>query len=241
MLDIEQLTPPVYSKNSRDFQFFSKLLQTAVNSVKYNADNLQNMYDPFKCNDRMLDLLCSIYNYQPKNNPTDQDLRVILTNYTRLMKNKGNRLGIEQAVAMALKLQHINREYSVVIKRMVNSGGADVDTAYNENGQLQYDQNNSFIITIGINNAFEMKYLKEFLDLVKPVGYLYNAKQVEMTSQSSRIGGTFEIVEGTFTNNRETYSMTNEETGAVPAYKDRNNYGQITQLNRQEITREDNE
>ena len=239
MLDIEKLTPEIYSKDSRDFQFFCKLLALVVNSAQYNANNITNMYDPHKCNDRMLDLLCSMFNYQPKNNPTDQDLRVILTNYSRLMKNKGNRLGIEQAVAMAMKLQHLDKNFTVTIRKMVNDNNVDEKTAYDDNHNLQYNKDKSFIINVGINDAFEMKYLREFLDLVKPVGFLYEAYQVNVGKYSSKVDTKFEIVSDTFTNNRAKYSMTNEETGAVPSSADLDNYGRVTQLNRQEITRED--
>lgn len=147
MLDIEKLVPEAYIKDSRDFQLFCKLLGSVVNSSKYDCDSMLNVLNPSKCNNRFLKLLSTYVNYRAKNNPTDEDLRVILESYPYLIRYRGCEQGIKKAICLALKLSNIK------------------DTDYILN--ISKDK----IIQVSINEFFNIRYMKEFIELVKPVGY----------------------------------------------------------------------
>lgn len=153
MLNVEMFVPEIYVKKSRDFQMYCKLLELVANDAKQSADSITDMYNPYKCNNRMLDLLCTLYNYQPKREISDHDLRLILVNYPFLVKHKGSRLGIEAAISLAVKLtgKKITWSYDLLTK--------------------DGEGNSQHAIYVNMSDTYDQKYLHEFLEVVLPVGF----------------------------------------------------------------------
>lgn len=153
MLNVEMFVPEIYVKKSRDFQLYCKLLELIANDAKYNADTITDIYDPYKCNNRMLELLCTLYNYQPRREISDHDLRLILVNYPFLIKHKGSRLGIEAAISLAVKLtgKKIDWSYSILTK--------------------DGEGNSKHSVYVNMSSDYDKNYLHEFLELVLPVGF----------------------------------------------------------------------
>lgn len=174
MLDIESFVPGIYVKKSRDFQMFCKVLEIATNNVKFNADTITDIYDPFKCNNRMLELLCTLYNYQPRRDVSDTDLRTILANYPYLIKHKGTKKGIEAAVSLAVKLTGKSLSWHCDIETKDNSG------------------NSIHKVIVTISDKYDERYLKEFMELVLPVGYLVEAGVASYDSHTSEAFITME-------------------------------------------------
>lgn len=176
MLDIEKMVPYIYLKESRDFQLYSRLLELVINSVKYDIDSITNIYNPQLCNDRMLDLLCSIYNFKNRNKYTDEDLRIILAGFPYLIKYKGTQKGIEYAIALVLKAQNLENEYFVNIIRKND------------------DTTKEYTIQIGTLENINETYLLDLLDYVKPVGFKTEILQItkEMYQSDIRTTITYE-------------------------------------------------
>lgn len=169
MLRVETFVPEIYVKKSRDFQMYCKVLELVANDVKYNADTITDIFDPFKCNNRMLELLCTLYNYQPRRDISDHDLRLILSNYNYLIMHKGSKKGIEAAISLAIKLtgKHLSWSYSLVTKDNSNN---PVYTLY---------------VTIG--GSYDRAYLHEFLDLVLPVGFIVDDAIAESYKKDTEV------------------------------------------------------
>lgn len=172
MLNVESFVPAVYVKESRDFQMFCKALEIIINDVKYNADTITDVYNPFKCRNRMLELLCTLYNYQPRRDISDTELRIILANYMYLVKHKGTRKGIEAAISLAVKLTGKSLSWS-----------CDIQTKDNQGNSLHK-------VIVSISGTYDRRYLQEFMNVVLPVGYVledsvasYKAKDSEATVQ----------------------------------------------------------
>lgn len=153
MLKIESFVPNVYVKKSRDFQMFCKVLEIIANGAKYQSDTITDCYNPYICNNRMLDLLSTLYNYNSEKEISDHDLRMILTNYPYLIKHKGTRAGIEAAVSLTAKLTGKNVSWSC--------------------DYINKDENNNAVhkVIVTMSDTYDERYLKEFMNLVLPVGF----------------------------------------------------------------------
>ena len=88
MINIEKLLPDIYYKESRDFKLFSKLLEIVVNSSDLNIKNMVNILNPELTKDSFLDILATALNYKPKNNFSNDELRIILNNYLYLIRHR---------------------------------------------------------------------------------------------------------------------------------------------------------
>lgn len=220
MLNINNFVPEAYYDKSRDFQLFSKLLEVVINSVKHNSDSITKLLSPSNCKDSMLDRLNSLYNYNPKIKHTNDDLRIILEHYKKLINNKGNHRGIEQAILLALRLQNKSADFTFTIKNKIDLAGGVID---NTSENINIDEKNSFIIQVGIPGEFSTRYLKEFLDLIKPVGYLIEIHKIVRESAESNIGTSI------------SYNKSIVEVGELEDIPNSSIEDPLTEINRQEI------
>lgn len=170
MLDCINFVPHIYTKESRDMQFFLKLLELVVNSSKLNADSITNAYTPTKCPNRLLGLLATLYNYNSLYDITDSDLRIILDNYNFLTKYKGTRKGIEQAISIVVRLTG----------ELATSFAYDI-LKYDEQGKPVY------IIRVSIDGEYSRRYLQELMNVVMPVGFLLESYKASISSMNTRL------------------------------------------------------
>lgn len=175
MINIEKNTPSIYTRESRDFQFYCKLLEVVVNSSKYNIDNITNVYNPLLCNDRVLDLLKSCLNFNSNIDYTDSDLRIILNGFANMIKYKGTRRGIAAAISIVLKLYNYKADYYINI--------------------INKNDLNPYTIKIGTSKTINKNYLYDLLEYVKPVGYDIEIYMTTTSAFTSQILYSVEIEE----------------------------------------------
>ena len=171
MIDLTKQVPNVYVDESRDFQLYLRLLNVIIGGTKFTIDNIVDIYDPKVCNNRVLNLLCTTFNFNPKIKFTDEDLRIILAGFGSLIKNKGTRKGIEQAISLVLKTQNISSNYDVIVV----------------NKDVLIDPELNYYIQITIPIEINQLYLYELLEYVKPVGYTINVYLITKIETESAI------------------------------------------------------
>ena len=173
MINNRYNVPEIYAAKSRDFQVYLRLLDVIVNSTKYDTDKLSDLFDPKVCNDRVLDMLCTTLNFRPKIKFPDDDLRIILSGFGGLIRNKGTAVGLRQAISLVMKTQELNVPYVVMIKNkeyryegneeaLSGSEKVDVDMA-----RAKVD----YLINLELDEEINRTYLNELLEYVKPIGY----------------------------------------------------------------------
>ena len=175
MVDIfrtQNNTPPIYVESSRDFQLFCRLLDTIVNSVRFRTRTILNLTNPMKLNDRMLQLYATKVGFITDKEIDANVLRYILAAFPYIIKNKGTKLGIEQAVYTILKAENtVDPPYVEVINK------------FYEDGKLI--TNKSYIINIYLAARIYNKVaLEELLKYVIPAGYIYNILLYDVNSSS---------------------------------------------------------
>ena len=152
---LQDNVPSIYVNESRDFQLFCRLYDCINNGVKFDIDSMIYLFDPFKVNTKMLQLLAGRAGFFPKVELNDMMMRYIVSAFPYLVKNKGSRLAIEKAVSLVLKADNINAKYSVSIN------------------------NDAHTIEISCTKSYDEIALNAILEYLIPIGYVTNLSIAE--------------------------------------------------------------
>lgn len=167
MIRSEDFTPEIY-KNSRDYKALLTLLDVITNLSKYEIDNIQDLYDPMKCNQNVLPYLAEMigYNYNIKDSTSEN--RIIINNFSKLIHYRGSELGIKLAAALSL-----------------NSVGKKDEIADLEFLEVIYNRENALIQII---YPRENTKVRNLIDYVRPVGMAVVLLGATQQNNAERIG-----------------------------------------------------
>jgi len=90
MIKLQDYTPDIYYKESRDFQFIGRLFDLVLNSVKTEADLLYNIPVSDNSNDKLLDLLALTLGFKANHHYNTNQLRAICRVFPEILRNKGS-------------------------------------------------------------------------------------------------------------------------------------------------------
>jgi len=142
--------PDIYVNESRDFQLLCRLYDTSHQSIRFDTLTMLNALSATKANNRILPLLADRMGFKHKHHIDDNVLRYILSSFPFIIKNKGNKIGIEQAVAAILKSENSLEPPIVTIDNI----------------------NHTIIIATPID-IYNKTALDDLLAYVVPAGYTY--------------------------------------------------------------------
>lgn len=148
LIRMQNNVPETYVNQSRDFQLLCRLYDVVMNGVKYNIDALGNITDNAHIQSNLLSLLqtkVGFFEYEV----TDDKLRYLLDAFPYIMKNKGSLKGIEQALNVYLKMNHINTPVQV----FVNTQDCTIN------------------VIIKSNVVLDTKIIEDVVNYVIPTGY----------------------------------------------------------------------
>ena len=109
MIKLQELTPSVYSEQSRDFQFIGRLYDIVLNYVKTNADNLYTLPIGKNMDEKLLNLLAFTLGFQSKHQYNSKQLLAICSVLPLILKHKGSLNAILIAVNSILYAEGINQ------------------------------------------------------------------------------------------------------------------------------------
>lgn len=213
---ISEHVPDVYPRKSRDFQLFCAVFDMIFGELKYNIDSIRDVTDTTQCNERLLPLLQTKLGFFTKEKISGEDLRLILKAFPTIVRNKGSKTGITQAVQVYLKLMGLD----------VNSEVTITNKAYD--GQGNYDDENSYIVDIAVSGKLsDTSILTEILRYVIPAGYKlrYSYKLKSRTETFIAPDDRVELIFGDApTTKPGTQSIT---SGLRPSNDSNNNYSEM--------------
>ena len=173
MIKLQDYTPEVYYKSSRDFQFIGRLYDLVLNYVKTNADSIY--YNPLSDNSNqgMTELLALTLGFRSKYHYTTKQLRAICSIFSYALKNKGN-----------------VRSILAVCNALLRAEGISQDARYE-----LYDNNTS--INIIVSQDFpDVMILSDVLSYLLPAGMNYTiTKELTLSGDASTNLGTTDVVE----------------------------------------------
>ena len=148
MIKLQNLTPEVYYKQSRDFQFIGRLYDLVLNSVKTNTDMIYDIPSSDSAGSKMIDLLALTLGFRARHNYNVKQLSAICSIFPIILKNKGNITAIELICDAILHAEGITEESKVL-----------------------FDPENPYILQIFISKQLsDITLLNDLLDYVLPAG-----------------------------------------------------------------------
>ena len=114
MIKLQEYTPEVYYKQSRDFQFLGRLYDLVLNSVKTNADMIYDIPSSDAAGSKMIDLLTLTLGFKARHNYNVKQLAAICSILPTVLKNKGTLGAIKMACQALLNAEGITDSAEVL-------------------------------------------------------------------------------------------------------------------------------
>ena len=164
MIKTQLLTPEVYYKESRDFQFFGRLYDAIFNYLKTDIDLIRSFPTNNTQDTKFLELLLKTLNFRNLREYHIDQLRYLAKEWIYIVKNKGSMAAISNVVRLILRLENIKDEYRIV-----------------------YDTINFDIPTVVVQlkadiSSQESSLLEEVLNYILPTGVGYTIQNVAILS-----------------------------------------------------------
>lgn len=111
MIKLQDYTPEIYYKESRDFQFIGRLFDLVLNATKTNADLLQ--YLPLNANsdDQLTELLALTLGFKPRHQYNARQLKAICSVFVEILRNKGSIKALKIACEALFNSMDINQAF----------------------------------------------------------------------------------------------------------------------------------
>ena len=95
-MDIKDISLPEVYTDSEDFRFFCKWFANALEQVKYDTENMVDLYDPLRCPSDLLWALADTmgYTYDDRLNLPTSFNRLVLLNFMEMIYNRGSSNGV---------------------------------------------------------------------------------------------------------------------------------------------------
>lgn len=161
---LQEHVPDVYARKSRDFQLLCNIFDCMNGGVKFDIDSIRDITDTDLCNERVINLLQTKLGFFTNKNMNTTTQRLILKAFPYLVKHKGSRKGIRQAIQVFLKTQGVSGNISVhtINKQKI----VDAKSGLNK-------LENVYVIELGIQTKLlDTTILDEILKYIIPAGYI---------------------------------------------------------------------
>lgn len=100
--------PSAYANKSRDYQVLLKLFDLITNFIKLDLETFNLLLSPQSCIDHMLPLLASYMEYNYDYNETHSANRTIMRYFPKLLRHKGNEIGMKSAMILSCDISDEN-------------------------------------------------------------------------------------------------------------------------------------
>ena len=117
--------PEAYVNRSRDFQLLCNLFDLVNNGVKFDIDTIMTQQDTELCRDTLLPLLQHKLGFFTGTTIDDESLRTILKVFPSLVKKKGTKEGIIEAIQLFFYTQNVNGNTAVYIRNSLGGVSGD--------------------------------------------------------------------------------------------------------------------
>lgn len=147
---LQNNTPEPYVNKSRDFQMFCRAFDCINAGIRSEVDSMPSVLNTDLCVNRVIQLLQTKLGFFTIKEYNDDDVRLVLSSFATLIKNKGTKKAIVEAVYVFLR-----------INKIISNVYVDVDHS-NKIISIQIEE-------AGINDT---SLLEEILSYVIPTGFV---------------------------------------------------------------------
>ena len=121
LIKFQDLTPEVYYKKSRDFQYIGRLFDLVLNNAKMNTDIISSLPLNPDMDPRLLDLLALTLGFKSKHEYNTKQLAALCSIFPLVLRNKGSKFAIETACNALLNAEGITKKASIEVKNQTIS------------------------------------------------------------------------------------------------------------------------
>ena len=121
LIKFQDLTPEVYYKRSRDFQYIGRLFDLVLNNAKMNIDIISSLPLNPDMDPRLLDLLALTLGFKSKHEYNTKQLAALCSIFPFVLRNKGSKLAIETACNALLNAEGITKGASIEVSNQTVS------------------------------------------------------------------------------------------------------------------------
>ena len=151
MIQIKNLTPHVYTDQSRDFQFIGRLFDIVLNSVKTNSENLYNLPFNDNTNTQLSTLMSLTLGFKSKHHYNVKQLKAICSCFSEILKYKGTLYALD-----------------IAGKALLNAEGI-VDEMF-----IERNLDDKYVLNIYVPQTLsDTNLLEDIFDYVLPAGMSY--------------------------------------------------------------------
>ena len=171
LFKLEENVPDVYVEMSRDFQLLCRVYDIFVNSNIITQSKIRQQLNIEQIDDKLLKLLAGRLGFNSDNYIPTEVMRSILLQFPFMIKNKGTKVGIEQAIKSVIK--QTSKVNSVYVSDITIATGEIKVTVESDDA-----------------SAVDMSYLSNVLKYVVPVGCTVNVI-ISQTSANTAVTFNF--------------------------------------------------
>lgn len=164
MIQLKNLTPHVYSDQSRDFQFIERLFDVVLNSVKTNCYNLYNLPFNDATDSRLITSLALTLGFKSRHRYNVKQLASLCSAFSEILRYKGTLHSI-----------------GLTCKALLNAEGI-TDEAFIEKSE----EDNYSIVVYVPQSLSDVSLLKDVLDYTLPAGITYKlVRELHLNKQAT--------------------------------------------------------
>lgn len=131
-MNIKDISLPEVYKSSADFRFFCTWFENALSKIKYDTENLLDLYDCLRCPEELLWMLGDTIGYKYDDRLPAAFNRLVILYFMSMIRNKGSKDGVTLAAEVNLAQFSIN-EYgkkSNILYNRLEDTSIPVNSAY---------------------------------------------------------------------------------------------------------------
>ena len=110
MIKLQNYTPEIYYKESRDFQFIGRLFDLVLNAVKTDTDLLYHIPLSTDSDEKLLDLLAMTLGFKPKHQYNSKQLKAVCSVLSEILRNKGSIKALKIACEALFNSMDVDQE-----------------------------------------------------------------------------------------------------------------------------------
>lgn len=184
LFKLEENVPDIYVEMSRDFQLLCRVYDIFVNSNIITQSKIRQQLNIDQIDDTLLKLLAGRLGFNSDNYIPTEVMRNILLQFPFMIKNKGTKIGIEQAIKSVIKQTSNVSDVSISNISSANIDAGEIDVT----------------VMSDDDSAVDTSYLSDVLKYVVPVGYIVNVKISQVSTDSTIARGSRKMIKSRVVN-----------------------------------------
>ena len=131
-MKVKEIPVPEVYKESADFRFFLNWFDAALSQIKYDTENLLDLYDPQRCPSSLLWLLGATMGYKFDDRMPVAYNRLVLLYFMSMIHTKGSKNGVTLAAEVNLaqfNIEEYGKEKEILYDRLEDTS-IPVNAAY---------------------------------------------------------------------------------------------------------------